>query len=412
MVCMALTVALTSCKKNYFDKELAEEITKATFHNDTIDSRHTWSLLREEGITITANVPGIRRIDLLTANPYASDKAELMGTANVEEGNQVVMNYSAPVSSDSIYADAITASGDHIVKAIPTGAMAADFTTLNTKNTGTRSDANKQEIYYCFCNSFPRPSMTWDFNDCVFRISKEVIDDYTLRLNVTLVAMGTLLKTAAAIRLPEVDYDQVESITAVGNRTFVRNTEVERTFITHNELMLKAMDGSVVVNLFDDGHLAFYSRVSSTGELYRYYYNVSRTINSTYTQFATPSVSYDIKFKQKDMAKRVNFTALDPFIICANNGLLVEIHKYRYKLDQVLSRNMDNPQDYNNCYTWVLEIPYSWFRYPLEGNAMGSYKGRAVYGTYSTLGHAFGEWGADRTKATDWYLYPETSMVY
>ena len=412
LACMALSIAMTSCKKDFFDKDTATEITKATFHNDTVDAGHTWSLLKEDLIRVTANVTGVQRIDLLTANPYVSDKAEVLNTASVTEGEEVLLMYSSPVINDSIYADAVTRSGNHVVKAIAVGTQTTDFTTLNTKNSGTFKDINAQEVYYCYCNTFPKPSTTWDFNDCVFRISKEVIDDYTLRLNVTLEAMGTLTKTAAAIRLPGVEYNDVESVTIVGNRSFVKNKDIERTYITEEDLLLKGLDGSAVINLFDDGHMAFYSRVDQTGALYRYFYNVNHTVNTTYAQFASPTVNFDIKFKQKDIAHDITWTSIDPFIVCAYSAVLVEIHKYKYKLNEVLFEYLGDPMNYRNSFTWALEIPYSWFRYPLEGNAMGSLKGKGVYGTYSTIGHSFGEWGADRTQSQDWYLYPTSSMVY
>ena len=409
---MALVTMMTACRKNYFNKEDYDIIVEQTWHNDTVDARHTWNLLRDGRITVKANVKDVKRIDLLTANPYVSEKAEVLNTADAAEGDEKVILYSVPTIYDSIYVDAVTTQGAHYVKAVPVGASSADFTTLNTKNSGTWSEPNKQEIYYCYCNSFPKPSYTWDFNDCVFRISKEVVDDYTLRLNVTLEAMGTLTKTAAAIRLQNVGFDQVESVTISNNRTFVRNTEVERTYITGSDLLLKGKDGSAVINLFDDGHLAFYSRVDQTGQLYRYFYNVNHTINSTYAQFTAPTVSFDIKFKQNDLARDMTWTTIDPFIVCVYNVALVEIHKFRYKLNEVLFDFIENPQDYRNSFTWALEIPYSWFRWPLEGNAIGSYKNGALYGTYSKPYHSFGEWGADRTQAQDWYLYPETNMVY
>jgi hypothetical protein len=123
------------------------------------------------------------------------------------------------------------------------------------------------------------------------------------------------------------------------------------------------------------------------------------------------TVSYDVKFKKSNAAYSVNFGQLDPFILYYYNSNVWEVHKYAYKFKETLySYYSDSPSSYDSGFTWALEVPYKWFRYPLEGISMGSYKNGVIYGAYQKPYHSFGEWGADMTVARDWYLYPSSNV--
>jgi LruC domain-containing protein len=226
-------------------------------------------------------------------------------------------------------------------------------------------------------------------------------------------AVGTTTQIAAALRLDGVSYDQVEKIEPVRGSNFRRVDDLPRYFIKDESVKLRGQDGSVVINLFDDAHAAIYSKTNNQGLVYRYRYNVKHGNSSDCYEFSQPSVSYDVVFKNEGMANLLTFTSFDPFILVNYAGTIWEVHKYKYKFNETLySYYSGNPQAYNNGYTWALEIPYSWFRYPLIERSMGSYKNGALYGAYQTFDHSFGEWGANRKIARDWYLYPNTSMVY
>ena len=51
---------------------------------------------------------------------------------------------------------------------------------------------------------------------------------------------------------------------------------------------------------------------------------------------------------------------------------------------------------------------------PLKGVNIGFYykEREALFGAYSTKGHAFGTWSSDHTQALDWYLYPQNNSVF
>lgn len=66
---------------------------------------------------------------------------------------------------------------------------------------------------------------------------------------------------------------------------------------------------------------------------------------------------------------------------------------------------------YGNAYTWGIMVPGT-FKYPIEWTPIGGNKGYVATGAYQTTGHSFAAWATDQTQATDWYKYPDSSLVY
>ena len=410
---LLLTCLTGACKKEMFDGDKAKKITELSFHNDSVDQFHDWTLIKDWNVLVTANVKGVRRIELLSGNPYTTKNVDVVAGRTARQNDVVEMYCSLPVICDSLYAAAIDSTGHYYVVAVPERQYDVNFSKLNTVNKGTLKNIDQQEVYYCYCSSYPVPSSTWGFNDCVLRISQEIIDSRTLRINVTLQAVGTTSQIGGALRLNGVSYDQVEKIEPVGGSNFKRAEDVSRMFVDDESVLLRGQDGSAVINMFDDAHAAFYNKTNNQGMVFRYKYNVKHGNSDNCYEFASPSVSYDVTFKNDRLANAITFTELDPFILVNYAGTVWEVHKYRYKFKETLfSYFSGNPLAYDNGFSWALEIPYTWFRYPLTGNSMGSYKKGALYGSYQEFDHSFGEWGTDHTKARDWYLYPNTSMVY
>ena len=412
-VILVTCATLTSCKKNLYDPELTKEALKLTFHNDVVDPNHTWGMLDDKTVTVTANVVGVKRIEILSVNPYASEgkSVELMAQRDVTENEKVSMIYSVPQINDSVYLAAVREDGTYRVVAIESGKATADFTTINTKNTGTLVSPVPQEVFYCYCNTFPQPSTTWSFTDCVMILSKEIVNPQTLRINVTLAAVGSTTQTAAGLRLDGVNFSDVESVRISNNNTFNKYENTRRTIITNDALGLQGQDGSFVINLFDDAHLAFSVPVSDAGMIGRYYINISHTTDDTHKEFSPVTVSYDVKFKKSNAAYNITFGKLDPFILYFYNSNVWEVHKYAYKFKETLySYFSGSPSSYDTGFTWALEVPYKSFRYPLQNISMGSYKNGVIYGAYQRPNHSFGEWGADMTVARDWYLYPSANV--
>lgn len=412
-IIIGLFATISGCKKNLYDIELTKKALELTFHNDSVDKTHTWTLLDDYTIQVTANVTDVDRIEVLTVNPYAPNNksVELLATQEVEEGEDVTLIYSVPTANDSVYIAAVTDEEAYYVVAVKKGTATADFTTLNTTNKGTITTPTIQEVYYCYCNSFPQPSITWGYNDIVYRVSKEVVSDNVLRVNVTLAALGSTNQMAGALRIDGISYDDVDNIKISNGNTFNKYSGSSRLIIKEEDVMLKGQDGSAVINLFDDAHLAFYVRKEDNGKINRYLINITHTTDVTHMEFSPVTVSYDITFKKNNVARNISFGKLDPFILYYYNSNVWEVHKYAYKFKEILYSYLSgSPSSYDTGFSWALEIPYKWFRYPLEGVAMGSYKNRALYGAYQERGHSFGEWGSNKTVATDWYLYPSMSV--
>ena len=72
------TLTTTSCNKNEFDKEVADTMKLLTFHNDKVDPHHNWSLINDWGIKVLANSPDVKRIEILSQNPYTSVYSEVL----------------------------------------------------------------------------------------------------------------------------------------------------------------------------------------------------------------------------------------------------------------------------------------------------------------------------------------------
>lgn len=409
-----LVLAASSCEKDLFDKEIVKEMLDYSFHNDTLDMNHTWRLMSEHSIQVKNTVSNSDRVLLLTADPHESEKSELLAEESINDGETIIMDYSVHLAQQQLYAAVVTKDGDYHVSSFTKGDASVIVQTDPTAKQRSVHTPSPQEVFYCFCNGYPQPSSSWDFNDLVLRVSRSVIDEYTLRLNVTLVAVGTNLQEAAALRLAGINYDEIESLTRVDDKSFNENKSFGRTIITDEEDLLRSFTGEAVINLFDDAHIALNSNsIDETAQVVRNYYNVGRSTDPIYSYAPEVTVSYLVKFKKAGRAKYVTFDKLDPFMAYSYNGATWEIHKYSYKLDEVLfSYYSGNPFNYNTGYTWALEIPYSWFRYPIQGISMGSYKNGVIFGAYRERGHSFGEWAAHSDKAIDWYLYPMSGAVY
>jgi LruC domain-containing protein len=132
---------------------------------------------------------------------------------------------------------------------------------------------------------------------------------------------------------------------------------------------------------------------------------------------ATPkTVTYTFTFDNEVEARNFSLTELDPFIIVrygTTGENFWEVHTYPYKLSEVLFPYYNGAaRSYDNGFSWVVTVPYSKYRYPLEGIAIGEYKKDIITGAYQTNGHSFGEWVLNPNDAQDWFLYPADGAIY
>ncbi|MBR1689008.1 MAG: LruC domain-containing protein [Prevotella sp.] len=413
MAALAMAVALAGCKKDYFDKTEYEQLISDSMPVDKVEGSHNWTLTITGYVQVTADVSGTARVQLLTANPYESTECEILADAAVSEGRSVMLYYIIPQVQETMYLVALDADG-HYLAMVPVarGQRTAYFRGELLDLTGTLHAPQKQTFFYCFESEFPQPG-DWDYNDLVLTVNKEPTDDaHVVRLNVTLEAVGTLQQLAAAINLDGYSYESVKEITTTTGSNFPElQTSVPRMFIEERDILLRGRNGEAVINLFDDAHAVFYSRTTQTGAALRGYINTSRDGRADGFTRGAQTVSYLITFRDEGNAAQFTLADLDPFIINNYNGMFCEIHTFPYKQRQVLKEYMGGySSDYIDKYSWALAIPYTWFRYPLEGVPMGKKRGNLIGGAYCRTPNTFAAWLADSNDARDWYKYPTTGV--
>lgn len=292
VVFAALALMGQGCKTDYFDRDFVDTVLHLSFHNDVVDPNHTWTLINEGVMQVVVDVPDVAQVMLLSATPLGNAKAEILASAEVMVGSpsRFSLHYALPLIQDKLYVGATMTDGSHLLGEIDRSKFSINVSSLQSVSESTWNEPSMQEVYYCYCNGYPQPSSSWDFNDLVLRIGRTLVDDYTIRLHVTLVAVGTKVQQAAAIRLYGVPYDEVESVTPVNNKRFVDNTSLVRSLIREDDDLLESRKGEAVINLFDDAHAAFYSKTDELGMVRRYLYNVTpNTDASHFTMTPRPS---------------------------------------------------------------------------------------------------------------------------
>jgi putative alpha-1,2-mannosidase len=73
-------------------------------------------------------------------------------------------------------------------------------------------------------------------------------------VTVTIAAVGATKQIAAAIRFPLLNAADIEKVTIDEGRRFDEDYPIERYFISDETVAIKGLDGSLVLNLFDDAH--------------------------------------------------------------------------------------------------------------------------------------------------------------
>ena len=287
----------------------------------------------------------------------------------------------------------------------------------------TPPEADSFTTRFCFEDNFPEPG-DYDFNDFVASISIKDKESNKLTLQVTVEAVGASKQLAAALRLKGVPSSGV-SITQTSDRWFdIANREPtsEKMLIANSILlpdnMVKTAEKDAVIYICNDAHWTLKQERASVGGVKRAFYNTlakdqSNTSAVSAEQADPVTCEIELTFDSEESCNAFNAEQLDLFLIEGYNGSYWEVHTYPFKTDCILY-NYDHGSyvdDYLDVYPWAIAMP-SDFRYPREFHPIGSLKQGVMGGAYQTPGHSFGEWAADRTVATDWYLYPQEGWIY
>ena len=125
----------------------------------------------------------------------------------------------------------------------------------------------------------------------------------------------------------------------------------------------------------------------------------------------TVSRTYSVHLKSNINAYYLSLADIDPFIIAASNGLCVETHTYQYKYTEALWHYTNGSGGLDDRVPWALLIPDATFHYPVETITLGMYRDGQISGTYSRYNHSFGQWGRNRNRSTDWWLYSNATKA-
>lgn len=416
---VSCVLALCSCKRDMFDADAYKTILTESFPVDNIDPNHTWNLTKTYSIVVTANVDTQQEptcVRILNGNHYTPEITEILAEASVERNQTVELFFSAPLYQQHFYAAVVTADGQYVLKAFTPGQQSVSFDSGTITDTDQLNTLIYQTYTYCYEADYPQPG-DWDFNDLVLRIQKlPVQNGNELRLRVTLAAVGCEKQVAAAIRLLDYNYDDVEWVAIEEGGTFDNGLNVKRTLITKADLLLQGLHGEAVLNLFEDAHYALSPRLSSpdTGSMpIHAYYNTSHTPDdNTHIQLDPKTLTYVVKLKNPRLINSFTLENIDPFVVEDFNSGKWEIHTFSHKSDQILHNLGLNETATSNNMTWALKIPSPTFRYPIEGQSVGTFKNGKLRGAYMAKDHSYGQWVTNHDSSIDWFFYPTAGLIF
>jgi len=406
-----MAVINVGCRDMEGDQEQIRKMNLERFPIDTIDTKHDWNLVKVMATTILADVDdNVARVQVLTANPYETD-AEILAETFATKGEKVSMIFEMPLTSKDFYVAAVTRQGRYYVKKVTDAGTVQSFADGVVMSEGNFHTPIYQTFTFLFEEDFPLPG-DFDFNDVVLRISRQVPSQNMLKLTVTLDAVGSNKKLAAAIRLGDVLYDQVAEVTIDEGLRFDEGLEGQRFFIDDKLLWKKGLTGEAVINLFDDAHWSL-NPEQSDGIVSRPFLNTRKyEVNGESMTVEPQTRTYTIRFNEGVDASKILMSQIDPFIIEAYSSLSMEVHTYCYKFVESLWHYTSGNYNTDERMAWALMVPDAKFRYPAEGVTIGRYRNGEIFGAYSRYYHSFGEWGRNHEKAIDWWQYPTSAQVY
>lgn len=404
-----LVMTILSCEKEQFDKNAYNELVDYQFLIDNIDKEHDWCLTHSDTVTIVNKAEDIYAVQVLTANPFLSDKAEIAAEGvcflnEKKDGYETTLAYTLPAIQQQAYIAAKRQDGSYIgVAYFTVGADTVDLDIEVMQTAGNLKEPQPQTFTYLYEEGFPLPG-DFDFNDLVLRISKSATDrSFQTDLKVTVDAVGASRSYAAAIHLADISYDDIDKVEILEGEAMDQGYPLRRMTIDSKETLLRGRKGEAVINLFESGHYVMNHQLNDVGSIQTLFYNTETTDRKD-ASATVPSVSrtYRISFKNRETTRSLSFDQIDPFIVQEYNGGLWEIHTYRYKFAETLKNIYGGKESfYDNHVSWSVVVPKADFRYPIEGVSLGTYNSKTgeTFGPYTS----FADWMKDHTQNLDWY---------
>lgn len=414
-VVATLVLTAVSCRRNVFDEEKYNELVEVEQPVTGIEKSHPWSLVSTNFITLkpSADTQGLEQLQILSGNPVNGVPVIILGDYTATDDALQYLSFPAPSDMKLFYAAMVYADGTYTLKPFTRQERTVNFADADVQRVAVDRNLLKAQTFtYGFEDEMPEPG-DYDYNDVVLRISQQRTAANQVTLNITLAAVGSLNQVAAALRLVNYKYDDIASVTTIGNERFDDGYKKSKLpFIDSNDLLMKGRNGEAVLNLFEDAHWATgAAHYVSEGYIPRYKYNVAKNDDELRQTTRPRTISYVVTFSNPAALNYQNLSTLDPFVIVEYNGVLMENHgAFRNRTDCVLHKYVQPTSA--RILPWALEIPDGDFRYPLDGVNIGFAQNGALFGAYMTRHFAFGEWAANHFAATNWYHYPTSNMVY
>lgn len=414
--CSVIIGTGVSCKKEMFDKAIYDTLIKIQSPVDSVDPMHVWELTSSQDLVITANAGvGTRKVQIFNDNPMFSEVARVIAQVDVAEGEKVGLNISYPSRLSTLYAAAIDTAGTYTLTQFNPENKEVDFSDPIVKRQTITNTFGPQYYAFCFEQEFPEPG-DYDYNDVVMHIALERHNAKEMYVHVRLAAVGADQALAGCIRLPEISYDEIDSVYTIDGQSFNKGISDQYMMILQDrDLLLKGRQGEPILNLFADAHWATGDVLNADfGMFKRKLYNVTKTSGTDAQLMVPKEVTFGVRFKNDTCASEMTLTNIDPFII-RQYATKTEIHTFPYRHVKALFEY--HYIDVGNL-PWALLIPYSSFCHPLHGVNMGfrmkDSSSSILFGAYSQQGHSFGEWSMNRNKCLDWYMpqYATKTQVF
>lgn len=408
-----VVLMIASCVRYEYSEEGYREIMLEYFPVESVSSASVWDLCARRRVTLTSSLSDIRKVQVLSSNPYENaPDCEILAEGNLLQNQSVTLLYYVPKTTSDVCFAALDENGRYI-QVITAVAGTANLTFDSALANAQSFELQPQKIYYCFEENYPEAG-DWDYNDMVLGVSMErTSDPKRVKLNVELHAVGSLKQLAAAINLVGYDKSQIRSVTVDGTNNFVPNPDAYRSIITSKELLLGGKSGQAVINLFDDAHAAF-TPATEGAPVTRYYYNTvwDTSGRQDAKNMDAPVTSYIIEFLNASDAQEFGLANLDPFVALPYISVTFEIHTRKYKLNETLFSYYNGQEaTYNDEFSFAIEVPYRDFYYPQETMKIGTKKGGSIGGCYAKSGASFGEWLQGAENAKEWYKHPTGNVM-
>ena len=411
---------LTSCHKDVFNEDDYDRILDEASPVDSVDANHTWELTQDHIYVVEADVHiGVKSVLILSDNPLTAISAEVMAQSAIEDGGRITLAATVPTITNELYAALVDDKDRYTVVSFPVGTTLVNFSGVKSVNSQKPLKASlvQQKLVYCFEEEMPEPG-DYDYNDVILRLAREVVDSRHLKIHVELMAVGGSKQLAAGLHLVGYNAEDIDSVTIEGGGSFdlggsrhnVPLQKMASPLFESSSLLQSGRNGEAMIYLFEDAHWAMGDDLSVTNQVFqRKKYNVSKSYSYDFPILTTRIETYHVYFKADQNINGFTPAMFDPFVLSPYYGAVWELHCFRDREAQVtreytLTKSRKLP--------WALMIPYSMFRYPLEGVNIGFKKNGALFGAYMNLGCSFGEWAEDRNKCLDWYTSPTFNRVF